>query len=925
MASSVRGLSQLKISLEEILHATNNFDDKNVIGMGGFGKVYKGRLFLSGKFMKISARRLDRRHGQGNIEFLTEISVVSGLLHENIISLIGFCDEKGEKIIIYPYCARGSLVMHLSKPTLNWFDRLNICYHVACAIRHIHNELGRSYGIIHRNINSSTILLDKNMSPRLSGFEFSIKHSISQRDQVFFSDAIVTRGYIDPAVEKSGGVTHKSDIYSLGIVLFEILGRRKAFEVNEPLLGELAKFHYENETLEEITHTGMWEQIKESKSFKCFAETAYSCLHKDPTQRPDANQVCDRLYEAYNHVLQQMIGLQVIVSATNNFSDENLIQEGEFGKYYNGQMLRSAKLTDIIARRVGNTYEQIAGFWSEINMLDGLSHKNIASIAGFCDENGEKIIIYERPVHGHLDQHLTDATNLTWTQRLKICVGVAQALNHIHYDVIHCDISSFKILLDRDWEPKIFGFEHSMKFPGSWRHHLLSSHHFDTSNYRDLSCIDATTVTPRYDVYSFGVMLFEVICGRKAWIKDGGVDQSLPKMAANCKDKKLDEIIHKGLKKQMDSESLKIFSEIAYRCLEKQLRRPTMDQVVKKLEGALAHQLKHESKVLREHPVYADEATSSNLLKMVHLEHLRIQLADIESATNNFQEKYCIGEGGYGRGEKRCMAQKTSIKKITRREDDEGERGFAAELELLTNCNHRNIVSLLGFNTENRELILVYKFIVNGSLDDYLRSAERKINLNWCQRLQICLDIAQGLKYLHTNMKGKRKIIHRDIKSANILLDENWNAKIADFGLSKFHPKDQQAATIQTKRVVGTEVYWDPEYAATGRYKTESDVYSFGVVLFEIVSGRLAYDRVFTDENSMGLAPIARRRFNEKTLKELIDPKMIEEDDEHMFTLNKGPNQDSFDAFSEVAYQCLAETQAKRPTMEDVIRNFTKH
>ncbi|XP_071735628.1 receptor-like protein kinase ANXUR1 [Rutidosis leptorrhynchoides] len=314
-----------------------------------------------------------------------------------------------------------------------------------------------------------------------------------------------------------------------------------------------------------------------------------------------------------------MIRLQVIVSATNNFSEENLIQEDEFGKHYMGQMLRSAKMTGIVARRVGNTYEQIAGFWTEISMLDSLKHKNIVSTAGFCDEYGEKIIIYEDIVHGHLERHLTDATNLTWIRRLKICLGVAQALNEIHYDVIHCDISSSKILLDEDWKPKIFGFEHSMKFPGSWRNRLLSSNHFNTSNYRDPAYIDATTVTPRYDVYSFGVMLFEVLCGRKTLIKDGGVDdQSLPEMAKHyVADKKLDEMIVKGLRKQMDLQSLEIFLNIAYRCLEEQLRRPTMDEVVKKLGDALEHQSKHESTVLREHQAdkYPD-SSSSNLLKV---------------------------------------------------------------------------------------------------------------------------------------------------------------------------------------------------------------------------------------------------------------------------------------------------------------------
>ncbi|XP_021992214.1 calmodulin-binding receptor-like cytoplasmic kinase 2 [Helianthus annuus] len=171
-------------------------------------------------------------------------------------------------------------------------------------------------------------------------------------------------------------------------------------------------------------------------------------------------------------------------------------------------------------------------------------------------------------------------------------------------------------------------------------------------------------------------------------------------------------------------------------------------------------------------------------------------------------------------------------------------------------------------------------------------------------------------------MEGKPRIIHRDIKSENILLDENLNAKVADFGLSKFQPTNQQASTIHTIHLAGTEFYIDPEYQTSFKYKKESDVYSFGVVLFEMLSGRLAYDPIYTGENDKGLAPIARRHYNEGTLKELIDPRMVEEDDEHIVILNRGPNQESLETFSRIAYQCLAETQAKRPTLEAVIKEL---
>ncbi|KAF5783797.1 putative protein kinase RLK-Pelle-LRR-I-1 family [Helianthus annuus] len=170
-------------------------------------------------------------------------------------------------------------------------------------------------------------------------------------------------------------------------------------------------------------------------------------------------------------------------------------------------------------------------------------------------------------------------------------------------------------------------------------------------------------------------------------------------------------------------------------------------------------------------------------------------------------------------------------------------------------------------------------------------------------------------------MDNKQKIIHRDIKSANILLSENWEAKIADFGLSRFHPINHTKSTIITNNVVGTRVYWDPEYERTGNLKKESDVYSFGVVLFEVLTGKLAYDSVYTNENEKGLAPIVQQHVKKGTITEMIDPNLKEE---NTFTLSKGPNQDSLNTFLLIGHRCLAEKQAERPTMKVVIKELVK-
>lgn len=247
-------------------------------------------------------------------------------------------------------------------------------------------------------------------------------------------------------------------------------------------------------------------------------------------------------------------------------SDENLIKDSGSGKLYKVRLLQDGKLMDFAAWRLHCEYGKgYIEFKMKISMLSSLKHKNISSILESYDQHNEKIIVYKGAFHGILDQHLCDPT-LIWSRRLQICLGVTRALNYIHYDVIHCDINTSKIFLDEDWEPKIFGFELSTKYPQSWRHRLRFSGYSDSTSI----------ITPKYDVYYYGVLLFEVLCGKKPMIEDNGVKEDL------------DEIIDPNLKKQMDIQSLTLFKKIAYNCLNQQFeKRPTMDQIVKELEEAL--------------------------------------------------------------------------------------------------------------------------------------------------------------------------------------------------------------------------------------------------------------------------------------------------------------------------------------------------
>ncbi|GAA0142250.1 transmembrane signal receptor [Lithospermum erythrorhizon] len=277
---------------------------------------------------------------------------------------------------------------------------------------------------------------------------------------------------------------------------------------------------------------------------------------------------------------------------------------------------------------------------------------------------------------------------------------------------------------------------------------------------------------------------------------------------------------------------------------------------------------------------------------------------ELRKCTNNFSRSNEIGSGGYGKVYKGVLpsGQVIAIKKA-QQGSRQGGHEFKTEIELLSRVHHKNLVSLIGFCFEQGEQVLVYEFMTNGSIRDSL-SGKSGIHLDWKRRLHLALGSARGLAYLHE--LADPPIIHRDVKSTNILLDEHLTAKVADFGLSKL-VSDTSKGHISTQ-VKGTLGYLDPEYYLTQQITERSDVYSFGVVMLELITAR---------------QPIEKGKYVVREVRTLMD----KNDEEHYGlremmdpTIRNAGNLVALGKLIDLALQCVEESASDRPTMSEVVK-----
>ncbi|KAG0469390.1 hypothetical protein HPP92_018718 [Vanilla planifolia] len=322
---------------------------------------------------------------------------------------------------------------------------------------------------------------------------------------------------------------------------------------------------------------------------------------------------------------------------------------------------------------------------------------------------------------------------------------------------------------------------------------------------------------------------------------------------------------------------------------------------------AVASYLVYKKRVARQHEGFVD-VTGEDDCRIEFGQLKRFSWRELEIATDGFSEKNLLGQGGFGKVYKGVLPDnsKIAVKRLIDYESPGGEAAFLREVELISVAVHRNLLRLIGFCTTPSERLLVYPFMQNLSVAYRLRDFKPgEPVLDWIARKRVALGTARGLEYLHEHCNPK--IIHRDVKAANILVDEDFEAVVGDFGLAKLVDVRKTSVTTQVR---GTMGHIAPEYLSTGKSSERTDVFGYGIMLLELVTGQRAIDfSRLEGEDDVLLLDHVKKLVREKRLESIVDR-----------NLNRNYNAEEVEKMIQVALLCTQATPEDRPSMSEVVR-----
>ncbi|XAR51645.1 Non-specific serine/threonine protein kinase [Bertholletia excelsa] len=671
--------------------------------------------------------------------------------------------------------------------------------------------------------------------------------------------------------------------------------------------------------------------------------------------------------------LCQEFTLAEIQLITNNFSDEMVIGRGGFGNVYKGSINNG--VTTVAIKRLNPQSKQGANeFWTEIKMLSKFRHAHLVSLIGYCDESNEKVLVYEYMEHGTFADHLyknhgkDDANycHLSWEQRLRICVGAARGLDYLHTGtqngVIHRDVKTTNILLDKNWEAKISDFGLCRTGTSRFDTHISTNHVKGTFGFLDPEYFYSNRLTKKSDVFSFGVVLLEALCGRPAVDTSLEEEQhSLAIWAQQCiKEEKLDQIIDPRLRDQISSGCLKLIAEVAQRCLQHGSKaRPTMSEVVVSLEGALALQDKFgDSSIENEDKnvyrgVVDDDLSEDTILSFSNLtqDHDIIPQGKKRSKgmfRKLFQLQIALSSKGMDILRRKGKYNDSKGKQVSCGTDTQPLRCFSiVEIQAATENFHKDLVIGEGdcsqiykghtdhgtrevavrclkvratdvlkiriqaqYQFSHRHILSLIGYCVNDRklilVEDYMSNGSLVDHLYGKGtgydplpwKKRLEICIGAAQGLWYLHSCAEHHNIHGNFKLTKILLDKDWVAKISPWGAEGY------GYNTRNSRFLVSNIGY---FANNIQLKQKSDVYSFGMVLLEVLCARISYEYSL-HQAKKPLICWFKDCVQRKRMDEFIDP-----------YLNGRIAPECLREFIKITWNCLLDQKLKRPSMDDVV------
>ncbi|KAL6335731.1 hypothetical protein AAG906_039494 [Vitis piasezkii] len=814
-----------RLSYSEVNRITGNF--KNLLDQGASAEVYLGHLSDG---TEVAVKMLTPSSVLVLKQFKTEARLLTRIHHKNLVSLIGYCDEGSRMVLIYEHMAKGNLKEYLSgkkEIVLSWEQRLRIAIDAAQALEYLHD--GCNPPIIHRDVKTENILLNEKFQAKVAAFGWS--RSMPSEGGSYVSTAIVgTPGYIDPEYDKTSVPSKKTDVYSFGIVLLELIsGRPAIIKITKESPCNIADW------VHLVTAKGDIKMIVdprlqgefEPNSAQRAVETAMYCVPVSSIDRPTMSYVVVELKEC--------LKIAIAHERTDNAEED-----------------QGPVSIETVQARTDNVEEDHDPFGSET------AHERTDD----AEEDHGPLAV--EAVHEVTDNAKEDQGPVGIEAAHERTVNVKENHGPVGFE------AAYKRTDDAEEDHGPAAIQAAQE-----RTDNVEENHGPVG-------IEAVHERIDYAEEDHGPVGVEAADERNDNVEEDHGPDGIE--AAHERTENVEEDQGSlGIKSAMAIQESTNSCEVAKEKEEKNIVVPAVASITSFV-------------VPSDIVVKPNEDDKTFEPKNQHLTYF-----EVERITDNFQKELGRGASAIVYHGHLSNGTEVAVKKLSP-SSILGSKQFKTEAQLLTRVHHKNLVSLFGYCDEGSNMVLIYEYMAKGNVKAYL-SGKTEAVLSWEQRLQIAIDAAQALEYLHNGCNPP--IIHRDVKTENILLNEKLQAKVADFGWSKSMPAEGGSHVLTA--IVGTPGYLDPEYHRSSVPNEKTDVYSFGIVLLELISGRPAIIKI-TKNNLCNITNWVHHIIAKGDIRMIVDPRLQGE-----FETNSARRT------IEIAISCVSFSSTERPTMSDIV------